>query len=202
MTSPSKRAQHQQARTHARHTATGTTVAQLPEPVPELEHAYRSQHDHYEPGQHMGHVGRDMGRRWSTPKHTTIRWPSTWSFLAPPVGIEPTTCGLGNAVETVSASHLESHLTCSASVFSSSGLVEHHAVARRRWTSGWTTFGGRRRRPGLGETLKAGCERGSEKPHVTRRRWSLRGRTTGRMAILTAAESRRPAGHLVSVTSS
>ena len=43
----------------------------------------------------MGHVGRDMGRRWSTPKHTTIRWPSTWSFLAPPVGIEPTTCGLG-----------------------------------------------------------------------------------------------------------
>ncbi len=44
----------------------------------------------------MGHVGRDMGRRWSTPKHTTIRWPSTWSFLAPPVGIEPTTCGLGN----------------------------------------------------------------------------------------------------------
>ena len=46
-----------------------------------------------------------------------------------------------NAVEWVSASHLESHLTCSASVFSSSGLVEHHAVARGGWTSGWTILG-------------------------------------------------------------
>ncbi len=45
-----------------------------------------------------------------------------------------------NAVEWVSASLLESHLTCSASVFSSSGIVEHHAVARSRWTSGWTTL--------------------------------------------------------------
>jgi len=45
-----------------------------------------------------------------------------------------------NAVEWVSASHFESHLTCSASVVSSSGLVEHHAVARSGWTSGWTTF--------------------------------------------------------------
>ena len=43
-----------------------------------------------------------------------------------------------NAVEMVSASLLESHLTCSPSVFSSSGLVEHHAVTRSRWTSGWT----------------------------------------------------------------
>ena len=51
-TTPSKRAQHQQARTSERHTATGTTVAQLPEPVPEPEHTNRSQHDHYEPGQH------------------------------------------------------------------------------------------------------------------------------------------------------
>lgn len=45
-----------------------------------------------------------------------------------------------NAVERVSASLLESHLTCSASVFSSSDLVEHHAGARGGWTSGWTTF--------------------------------------------------------------
>ncbi len=50
-----------------------------------------------------------------------------------------------NAVEWVSASLLESHLTCSASVISSSGLVEPHAVARSRWTIGWTTFGLRRR---------------------------------------------------------
>lgn len=52
------------------------------------------------------------------------------------------TCDLRfrNAIAWVSASLLESHLTCSASVFSSSGLVDHHAVARSRWTSGWTTF--------------------------------------------------------------
>lgn len=30
------------------------------------------------------------------PLRPTIRWPSTWSFLAPPAGFEPATCGLGN----------------------------------------------------------------------------------------------------------
>jgi len=30
------------------------SVAQLPEPVPEPEHTNRSQHVHYEPGQHLG----------------------------------------------------------------------------------------------------------------------------------------------------
>jgi hypothetical protein len=34
------------------HTATGTTVAQLPEPVPNVSPTYRSQHVHYEPGPH------------------------------------------------------------------------------------------------------------------------------------------------------
>ena len=29
------------------------------------------------------------------PLRPTVRWPSTWSFLAPPAGIEPATCGLG-----------------------------------------------------------------------------------------------------------
>ena len=46
------RAQHLLSRTRGRNTATGTTVAQLPEPVPEPEHTNRSQHVHYEPGQH------------------------------------------------------------------------------------------------------------------------------------------------------
>ena len=101
----------------------------------------------------MGRMGRDMGHRSSPHRRASAISPSTWSFLAPPVGIEPTTCGLGNAVETVSASHLESHLTCSASVFSSSGLVEHHAVARSGWTSGWTTFGRRQRGMGLDPQL-------------------------------------------------
>ena len=45
-------AQHQPASTLTCNTATGATVAQLPEPVPELEHTNRSQHVHYEPGQH------------------------------------------------------------------------------------------------------------------------------------------------------
>ena len=75
-----------------------------------------------------------------------------------------------NAVETVSASHLESHLTCSASVISSSGLVEHQAVARGGWTSGWTAFAVER--PvgrGFDEGVRTGRDRGSDEPQVTRR---------------------------------
>ncbi len=46
-------AQHQQPEPDRCNAATGASVAQLPEPVPELEHSNRSQHVHYEPGQHM-----------------------------------------------------------------------------------------------------------------------------------------------------
>ena len=43
----------------------------------------------------MGRMGRDMGHRSSPHRRASAISPSTWSFLAPPVGIEPTTCGLG-----------------------------------------------------------------------------------------------------------
>ena len=46
----------------ARNTATGTTVAQLPEPVPAPEHTNRSQHVHYEPGQHTRISGQPVTR--------------------------------------------------------------------------------------------------------------------------------------------
>ena len=52
----SKKAQHRQTRTLTCNTATGATVAQLPKPVPEPEHTNRSQHVHYEPGQHTKHT--------------------------------------------------------------------------------------------------------------------------------------------------
>jgi hypothetical protein len=59
MTSPSKRAQPQPTSTTGCNTATGASVAQLPEPVPELEHSNRSRHVHYEPGQHTACHGGD-----------------------------------------------------------------------------------------------------------------------------------------------
>lgn len=50
--SPAKKAQHRQARTVTRNTATGASVAQQPEPVRETSHTYRSQHVNHDRGQH------------------------------------------------------------------------------------------------------------------------------------------------------
>ena len=91
---------------------------------------------------------------------------------------------LRNAVETVSANHLESHLTCSASVFSSSGLVEHHAVARSRWTSGWTTSPSPTHRPSTSTRLRPALRRGrcSEQIHRGLRREAVPGDVTVQMS--------------------
>ena len=86
-------------------------------------------------------TGVRMSRRWHVPVLLMVATTSVRELLSAPGRIRTSDIRFRNAVETVSASHLESHLTCSASVFSSSGLVEHHAVARSRWTSGWTTSG-------------------------------------------------------------
>jgi hypothetical protein len=87
-----------------------------------------------DPSRHMsGRPSRRLGNELGSAMHSA------------PAGVEPCDLRFRNEREWVSASHFESHLTCSASVFSSSGLVEHHAVARSRWTSGWTTLVIRRR---------------------------------------------------------
>ena len=109
------------------------------------------------------------GRRLTNPalNGEGVRFPSC-SVLSAPGRNRTYDPRFRNEREWVSASHFESHLTCSASVFSSSGLVVHHAVARGGWTSGWTsgwttlppTFSGRAgssQRPA--EELRAACSR-------------------------------------------
>ena len=88
-TSPSKKAQHHQTRTLTCNTATGATVAQLPEPVPELSHTYRSQHVHYEPGQHSRSVG--VNRVYFDDLAEPRRYVTSlsWTFFAAPTGFEP-----------------------------------------------------------------------------------------------------------------
>jgi hypothetical protein len=44
----------------------------------------------------LGRMGRDMGPRTTCHRTASAIWPSTWCFLAPPAGIEPAACGLGN----------------------------------------------------------------------------------------------------------
>ncbi len=87
-------AQHQQPGPLGWNAATGASVAQLPEPVPELERSYRSQQVHDAPGPHRPHTDRthppprqamcNGGRTW---KETLRGGPLTWAFFGSPYGI-------------------------------------------------------------------------------------------------------------------
>ena len=61
-------------------------VKVIPEPVPELKHTNRSQHDHYQPGQH---TGSRMGNWPSFAAPLGGKAPSAWTFPAAPTGFEP-----------------------------------------------------------------------------------------------------------------